>query len=192
MIAMVKGTVFALGSDWLIVENHGIGYKIFFARPESLRLNQQVCIYTYQYVREDDLSLFGFSSMEEQDLFIKLLSVKGLGPKTVMNMLSAATYSQLVMMIEQGDVAALKKMPGIGAKTASQIILDLKGKLVREESDSPASEPAIADAMEALKALGYKQSELSGLGKVMREHPNQSSDEYVRLGLQYLLQRKRG
>ena len=80
----------------------------------------------------------------------------------------------------------------LGAKTAQQIVLDLKGKLVREESDSPASEPAIADAMEALKALGYKQSELSGLGKVMREHPNQSSDEYVRLGLQYLLQRKRG
>lgn len=192
MIAMIKGTVFAVGLDWLIIENHGIGYKVFFSRPESVRLNQEVRLFTYQHVREEEFSLFGFLSMEEQDLFIKLISVKGLGPKTAMNMLAAAPYAQMVQMIELGDVAALKKMPGIGAKTASQIILDLKGKLVSEEkADSPATQ-AMEDALEALKALGYKQSELSGLTKMMREHPDKTSDEYVKLGLQLLLKRKRG
>ena len=192
MIAMIKGTVFAVGLDWIIIENQGIGYKVFFSRPEAVRLNQEVRVFTYQHVREDEFSLFGFLSMEEQDLFVKLISVKGLGPKTAMNMLAAATYQQMVQMIEQGDVAALKKMPGIGAKTASQIILDLKGKLVREETNEGTASQAIEDALEALKALGYKQNELSGLSKIMREHPDKTTDEYVKLGLQHLLQRKRG
>ena len=192
MIAMIKGTVFSAGLDWLIIENQGIGYKVFFSRPETVRLNQEIRVYTYQHVREDEISLFGFSSMEEQDLFIKLISVKGVGPKTAMNILAASGYAQMVQMIETGDVAALKKMPGIGAKTASQIILDLKGKLVSATEDEPKATQAIEDALAALKSLGYKQSELAGLTKVMKEHPEMSTDEYVKLGLQTLLQRKRG
>ena len=192
MIAMIKGTVFSAGLDWIIIENQGIGYKVFFSRPETVRLNQEIRIFTYQHVREDDISLFGFLTMEEQDLFIKLISVKGVGPKTAMNILAASGYAQMVQMIETGDVAALKKMPGIGAKTASQIILDLKGKLVSAAEDEPKSSQAIEDALAALKSLGYKQSELAGLSKLMKEHPEMSTDEYVKLGLQTLLQRKRG
>ena len=110
MIAMIKGTVFAVGLDWIIIENQGIGYKVGpFSRPEAVRLNQEVRVFTYQHVREEEFSLFGFLSMEEQDLFVKLISVKGLGPKTAMNMLAASTYQQMVQMIEQGNVAALKK-----------------------------------------------------------------------------------
>lgn len=192
MIAMIQGTVFAQGSDWMIVENNGIGYKVFFSRPETVTLNQKICVYTYMHVREDDLSLFGFLTMEEQDLFIKLISVKGVGPRTAMNMLAAVNYQQMVQMIELKDIAGLKKMPGIGAKTASQIILDLQGKLVHEDKDEKVENRQISDAMEALKAMGYKSVELTGIAKAMLEHPDKTSAEYVKFGLQLLLKRKRG
>ncbi|MEF9968256.1 MAG: Holliday junction branch migration protein RuvA, partial [Longicatena sp.] len=156
MIAFIRGTVFAYGIDWIILDNHGIGYRLFFGHPEAVKLNQEIQIFTYQHVREDELSLYGFLSLEEQELFLKLISVKGLGPKTAMAMCSKFPYSQIVQSIENGDVAFLKGMPGVGAKTASQIILDLKGKLISADKKEPMSSE-INDAIEGLKSLGYKQ-----------------------------------
>lgn len=192
MIAFIKGIVFSYTLNTVIVENNGVGYEIFFAHPDSIRLNQEVMIYTYHHIREDENSLFGFLSIEEKELFEKLIGVKGIGPKTAMGILGASSLDQLINSIEQGEVNALKKIPGIGAKAASQIILDLKGKLVHVETvDKKESlNRELEDAVEALKALGYKPSELAGVIKALKSEERKTTDEYVRLGLQYLLKQK--
>ena len=109
-----------------------------------------------------------------------------------MGILGASSLDQLINSIEQGEVNALKKIPGIGAKAASQIILDLKGKLVHVETvDKKESlNRELEDAVEALKALGYKPSELAGVIKALKSEERKTTDEYVRLGLQYLLKQK--
>ena len=123
---------------------------------------------------------------------MRLISVKGLGPKTAMNMLMKKSYADLIGIIEHGDVAALKSMPGIGAKTASQIILDLKGKLVESSENQPKYSSAIEDALEALKNLGYKQGEINQCAKVMSEEEGLTTEQYLKIGLQYLMKKKVG
>ena len=193
MIAFVKGTVYSFGIDHVIIETvSGIGYKVYYNHSQPLTLGQNILLFTYQQIREDAHVLFGFVRKEELELFEKLISVKGLGPKTALGILTAASYSQVVNAIEQGEVAFLKKMPGIGAKTASQIILDLKGKLVSTEESKPVVNSKIMDAMEALKALGYKNAEIQAISKQMQEQDLATAEAYVKLGLQLLLKRKGG
>ena len=123
----------------------------------------------------EKIASFIIEHYDEKDLFTKLISVKGLGPKTAMGILRASTYDAIITAIEQQDVAFIKSMPGIGAKTASQIILDLKGKLVQSETVSASkSSKEMEDALEALKALGYKQSECTQVLKHFASFPNKS------------------
>ena len=193
MIAFIKGSVYSFGIDHVIIETvSGIGYKVYYNHSQPLTLGQNVLLFTYQQIREDAHVLFGFMRKEELELFEKLISVKGLGPKTALGILTAASYSQVVNAIEQGEVNFLKKMPGIGAKTASQIILDLKGKLVSTEESKPVINSKIMDAIEALKALGYKNAEIQAISKQMQEQDLDSAEAYVKLGLQLLLKRKGG
>jgi Holliday junction DNA helicase RuvA len=193
MIAFIKGTVYSFGLDHVIIETiSGVGYKVYYNHSQPLTLGQNILLFTYQQIREDAHVLFGFVRKEELELFEKLISVKGLGPKTALGILTAASYSQVVNAIEQGEVAFLKKMPGIGAKTASQIILDLKGKLVSTEESKPVVNSKIMDAMEALKALGYKNAEIQAISKQMQEQDLATAEAYVKLGLQLLLKRKGG
>ncbi|MBR3363680.1 MAG: Holliday junction branch migration protein RuvA [Solobacterium sp.] len=190
MIAFIKGTVSSYGADWIVVDNHGIGYQMAYPHTDRVRLQQEISVHTYMHISENDVSLYGFESMEEKDLFMRLISVKGLGPKTAINMLTKAGYEAIIGAVETGNVAALKKMPGIGAKSASQIVLDLKGKLVAAPAaaNKPAENypPEIRDAMEGLKNLGYKQNEASAAAKVMMESPGLSTAEYLRIGLRFL------
>lgn len=195
MIAFVKGKVASYGADWVVVDCHDIGYQMAYPHPENLHLNDEVFIYTYLHITENDMSLFGFESQDEKALFLKLISVKGLGPKTAMGMLSKCGYQSIVSAIESGDVTLLKKMPGIGAKSASQIVLDLKGKLVSVPTSSPkqvtVSYPAeIREALDGLKNLGYKQGELSAVANMMSENPGLTTEKYLKLGLQFLVKQK--
>lgn len=192
MIAYIIGKVYSYGMDHVILDNNGIGYRINFMHPEVLTLNKEIMIYTYQHVREDELSLFGFISMDEYALFISLIAVKGLGPRTALNILASINSNELVKIIENNDVNALKRLPGIGAKTASQIILDLKGKLIRNDNDDTKIPDSLNDALSALKSLGYKTSEIQSLSKELIKQPDKTSEEYVKLGLQILLLRKGG
>jgi len=192
MIAYIKGQVEIINLDSIVVEAYGVGYEINFAKPEKLTLGQSVQIYIYEHIREDEDTLYGFLNRPEKDLFIKLISVKGLGPKTAMGILRASAYDAIIAAIEQQDVAFIKSMPGIGAKTASQIILDLKGKLVQSETMAVSkSSKEMEDALEALKALGYKQSECTQVLKHFASFPEKTTDEYVKIGLQFLLSFKR-
>jgi len=192
MIAFISGRVHSFALDWVIIDNQGIGYRVFFYHPEALSLNQQVSLYTYHYIREDEQSLYGFLNLDEYDLFVKLISVKGLGCKTAAGILAASNFQRIVNAIEVSDVTYLKTMPGVGAKTASQIILDLKGKLVAEHTKEQISNPALSDALEALKALGYKASEISSIQKDLMLADAKTSEEYIRLGMSILLKRKVG
>ena len=190
MIAFIKGIIYSIAPDWITIDAHGIGYKVYFNHPERVHLNEPVFLYTYHQIREDDQSLYGFLEQKELDLFEKLLSVKGLGCKTANSMLTYATYDRIVLAIEQADVAALKQMPGIGAKTASQIVLDLKGKLVSVANKESATNDKIKDAMEGLKALGYKPAELQGVLKELNAHPGLQTEDYMRQALKLLGTRK--
>ncbi len=191
MIAYILGTVTMISVDSIVVETHGIGYELYFANIDSVKIGQEVQIFTYQHIREDENTLYGFLSKSDKELFLKLHSVKGVGPKTVLGMLRNAKSEQIINAIELQDVAFIKSMPGIGTKTASQVILDLKGKLVNADSGNINKNNEIIDAIEALKALGYKQSECIQVSKYLATIPNKSTDEYVKLALQYLLGAKR-
>ncbi len=191
MIAFIEGRVAAYGADWAVVNNQGIGWKIAYPHTDEISLNQEVRIYTYMHITENDVALYGFRSQEEQDLFIRLIGVKGLGPKTALNMLTRSSMDNIIAAVEQGNVAALKALPGVGAKTASQIVLDLKGKLVQVPVKQgtiaqPAYSNEIMDAVEALKSLGWKPAEANSAARVMNEHPGLTVNEYLRIGMQYL------
>ncbi len=184
MIGFVTGTVHAFGVDYVLIDVHGVGYRINFYHPEELAVGKQMTIYTYQNVREDEISLFGFLSLLEYDLFIKLISVKGLGPRIACNILSKASVEEIIKAIEDGDVNFMKRMPGIGNKTASQIILDLKGKLV--SLDDEKVNENLNDVADALKALGYKQQEIRNVLKKLNNEEG-STDELIRKALSILI-----
>ena len=148
-------------------------------------------MYTHQYIREDEHSLFGFLSQTDYDLFIKLISVKGVGCKTANSIFASSNTDRLIQAIELSDLDYLKKLPGIGAKTASQIILDLKGKLVSEHKEDSKISKTLSDTFDALKSLGYKQTELNPLVKDLEKNPDQSTDALLKLSLQ-ILGKKRG
>ncbi|MCR4632862.1 MAG: Holliday junction branch migration protein RuvA [Erysipelotrichaceae bacterium] len=185
MIGFVTGTVHAFGADFVLIDVHGVGYRINFYHPEALSKGKEMTIYTYQNVREDELSLYGFLSLEEYDLFIKLISVKGLGPKIASNILSRASVDAIITAVETGDIDFIRHMPGIGNKTASQIILDLKGKLVESSNETNNSEE-LNDVSLALKQFGYKPAEIKPvMKKLAKEHG--STDELIKKALSMLM-----
>lgn len=191
MIAFIKGTVYGNYSDSIIIENQGIGYRIYVPNPMKFQIQQETIVYTYQHVREDAITLFGFASLEEHDLFLRLISVKGVGPRTALGMLAIAGANEMIQAIENNDVKYMKSLPGIGAKTASQIVLDLKGKLVEVETKQDKEiKNEIKEAMEALKGLGYKPSELQSIVKELSQSDAASVEEYIRQALGILAKRK--
>ena len=189
MIAFIKGKVVSYTMDSVIIDNHGIGYRIYMPNPSTLVLNDEVVVYTYQHFREDAQLLYGFLSQEDHDLFVRLISVKGIGPKIAANALAASNTKSIIAAIENGDAAMLRQLPGIGPKAASQIVLDLKGKLV-DHSEPQQFDENLMDAMEALKSLGYKNSEINAIIKDLKSEKGLSVDGYVRKALAIMLKKK--
>ncbi|MBR2067300.1 MAG: Holliday junction branch migration protein RuvA [Solobacterium sp.] len=191
MIAFVKGEVVSYTVDTVVLNQNGIGYEIVYPHTNELHLHEEILIHTYMHVTENGITLFGFSSLEEKNFFIRMIGVKGVGPKTVINMLSSQGYDKIVVAIEAGSIDQLKKIPGIGDKSARQIILDVKGKLIpsteKENTKKTQNYPSeVQDAIDALKNLGYKQGDLQNVVNIFIENPGLSVEEYLRLGLQYL------
>ena len=133
MYEYIKGVVTNVESSYIVLENNGIGYLIYTANPYSFNLEEEYKIYIYQVVKEDELSLYGFKEKEEKDLFLKLIEVKGLGPRMAMPMLATGSINGIIDAIERENILYLKKFPKIGDKVARQIILDLKGKLISQK-----------------------------------------------------------
>lgn len=191
MIAFIQGKVHSLSVDTIIIDVHGVGYEINFTKSEALKLNSEVLIHTALIVREDSQTLYGFLSLDEKKMFEQLINVKGIGPKTGMAILRATTIDMLNQAILSEDIAYLKTLPQIGAKSASQIILDLKGKLVKAQS-SEVENVNITDTIEALKQLGYKASELSGLPKYLVSLGEVDDQTLLKASLNWLLSKKKG
>lgn len=181
MIGFLRGKVHHYTSDYVLLDVNNVGYRISFYHPEFLKLDEEVLIYTYEYIREDEETLYGFMSLEEYELFIKLISVKGLGPKTASAILSKYKAKRVIEAIENSDLAFFKSISGLGTKTASQIILDLKGKLVAN-NESKVDNEKLNDAIEALKALGYKQSEIKPIINELSKE-DLSTNEYIKRAL---------
>ncbi|MCA1038977.1 Holliday junction branch migration protein RuvA [Bacillus infantis] len=202
MFEYIKGTVEFIGPEYIVIENNGIGYQIATPNPFSYSNKQggEIRIFTYHYVREDIFALYGFHSREEKMLFTKLLNVSGIGPKGALAILASGEPAQVVQAIEDEDEAFLVKFPGVGKKTARQMILDLKGKLQDAIPDffpnlfnPDAAKPAatgsaalLEEAILALRALGYSEKEVKRI-KPALEKEKLTTDEYIKKGLQLLL-----
>ncbi|NLL75989.1 MAG: Holliday junction branch migration protein RuvA [Clostridiales bacterium] len=176
MIAYLKGEIADIAEDNLILEVNNIGYNIKISSGTAgmlPRIGEEVKIYTYTYVREDAFLLYGFLTKDDLDIFKKLITVNGIGPKGGLAILSVMSAESLRFAIISGDVKEISKAPGIGKKTAERVILDLRDKVsiedtFRDKSDmggilgnnsSIGETSARNEAIEALTALGYSSSE---------------------------------
>ena len=171
MISYINGSLAFKGADHVIIENSGIGFRIM-ASPNTISrlpaVDSKVKLFTYMNVKEDELSLFGFLTQEELNMFNRLITVKGVGPKGATALLSALTPAQIALAIITDDAKTLSSGPGIGKKTAQQIILDLKDKTKTEDAGgatvlgtaAPISTNSVeAEAIEALLTLGFAKAE---------------------------------
>ncbi len=186
MYDYIVGTVTYLKNNAIVLDNNGIGYLVYVSNPYSFELGKEYKVYIYQKVAEDENCLYGFKTLEEKDLFLKLISVKGLGCKMTLPILAYGSTTGIMDAIERENVLFLKKFPKIGDKLAKQIILDLKGKLefigVGISDDQVQTENELK---EVLVGLGYKEKELKPvLAKVNTSLP---IEEQVKDALKLLL-----
>lgn len=189
MIAFVNGVVRIIRSDRVVLDVHGVGYEVYLANALSKKMGDELFLYTYQHVREDAILLFGFLKEEDYEVFMRLINVKGIGPKTAQTMLSVCSGKEMIEAIENDDIKKLKSLPSIGAKTAGQIVLDLKGKFVSlETSDGATSNPVWGQVQDALLSLGYKTNQLTTIKKEL-ENTELGEDEMLRQALILLAKR---
>lgn len=158
MYAYLKGTITEVKPSYITLENQGVGYLLIVPNPYNFHLGEETKIFTHHYVREDIFNLYGFSSLESKSLFVRLISVSGIGPKSALSILAGNQIDEIILAIESGDAKYLTKYPGIGLKSAQQIILDLKGKLVDDPSELLPTQSS--DVEDALIALGYSKIEI--------------------------------
>ena len=196
MYAYIKGSLEEKTNTFIVVENNGIGYKIFMSESAIQKLGEKgekIKIHTYYYVKEDNISLYGFLTNEELKMFELLLTVSGIGAKSAIVILSNITPSSFALAVITDDVAKIKQIPGIGPKTAQRIILELKDKLKTSEAVEVKSEQVqvhdnkenIEEAISALIILGYSKKEIEkSLEKVNLK--NMTTEEIIRIGLKYL------
>ena len=169
MYSFITGNIVSENTNELVIENNGIGYLIFASSTTIIKLQQMpapVKVFTYLYVKEDEMSLYGFYSQEEKDMFMKLISVSGVGAKTAIQILSGASVQTLSVSIASGDTASFSKIKGIGKKTAERIVLELKDKVTTlgALTSSDVIEPVFSTTAEqeaetALISLGFTKSE---------------------------------
>lgn len=194
MIGYVHGTVSHLVVDHCFIDVQGIGYRIFIAQStrQKISIGAVVSLFTYMYVREDALLLYGFYTQDEYDLFLQLTSISGIGPKVAMGILSAIDPKQFRIAISQKNIPILTKLPGIGKKTAERMILELKDKIgLISEDDFIESQVSggmagsvdnIEEALQALLALGYHQNEIMPILKRIGKDGH-SVEELLKLAL---------
>ncbi len=162
MYNYIQGTVKGVDPSGITLDNAGIGYHIVPPNPYAYTPGDTVLVHTYHYVREDLAILYGFHSLEQKALFERLISVKGIGPKSALAVLASAEVDDIIRAIETGDAKYLNRFPGIGPKASQQIVLDLKGK-VTQSGVTLKSSQRIEEVEDALKSLGYKAKEIAVL-----------------------------
>ena len=178
----------------IVIDVHGVGYQVVFANPYRLQdsLKKQIKVLVQQVVREDSITLYGFISSEERELFQRLISVSGIGPKSAMSILANDDTEGFVNAVESGNVTYLTKFPGVGKKTAQQIILDLKGKfeaLPEEATKAVVStnQATLEEAKEALLGLGYSAKEITKIWKSLEAAAPSTTQEALKVAFKLLM-----
>ncbi|CQR46960.1 Holliday junction ATP-dependent DNA helicase RuvA [Paraliobacillus sp. PM-2] len=203
MIAYIYGKLEIINETSIILETNGIGYELVCANPLKFEgeVGQMIRVYTFHYIREDAQLLYGFSDPEEKMLFSRILQVSGIGPKGALAIVGTAGVNDFVVAIETEDEKFLTQFPGVGKKTARQMILDLKGKLATEfdvtapdhqketEMDTLVNMQALEEALEALRSLGYSDRELKQIVPKLKQEKSDKTDHYIRTGLALLTQK---
>lgn len=203
MIAYIRGMVTFIHDNSVIIDVQGVGYEIICANPFAFQslLDKEGFIYTYHYVREDTQVLYGFKRQDEKLLFTKLLQVSGIGPKGALAILGSVNTADFVAAVEREDDKFLTSFPGIGKKTARQVILDLKGKLTNmlsldtqpqdkanmAKENNKEFDKGLTDAQEALKSLGYSEREIKAILPQLQQDDAVSTDEIIRKALGLLV-----
>lgn len=199
MIAYLKGKVLAVTADSVIVENNGIGYEVFCSGKavSEAQTSGEIALYTYLQVKEDGLTLFGFSSPAEKQIFLDLISVSGVGPKLGIGILSGMPADDVARAIASADVKRLSSIKGLGKKTAEKIVLELHGKIsaseliaadeptekVKKDGGMPTFSPSEEDAVAALMNLGFSRAESQNGVKAAKERGAQGVEEIIRIAL---------
>lgn len=194
MISYLKGIVEIKKQEYIVIDVGGIGYKVFMPENEieETQIEKEIKVHTYLRVREDDVSIYGFLGMEELAMFELLISVGGIGAKSAVSILSNIAPSKFALAVISDDVGTLKKLPGIGAKTAQRIILELKDKIKTEEAVAESKEEkplkideCVNDAIEALQVLGYSRKDIEKeLSKI--DIKGLSTEDVIKIGLKNL------
>lgn len=193
MIAFIKGRIEELGEDYVIIDNNGIGYYVSMPLTEIDKLKNSkdnIKIYTYQHVREDNIGLFGFLDNERLNMFKMLINVSGVGPKAALSIISSIEPGSMILAIITGDEKTLCRAQGVGKKLAQRIILELKDKFknydfIEQRADTPASPGDQFEAIAALMALGYTRQEAAS--SISNIDKSLGVEEVVKLALKSLM-----
>lgn len=183
MYSYLNGKIEYQNSDSIVIDVNGIGYKVFVPNPFSYELNNTYRVFVYNHIREDEYSLYGFKTLEEKELFMKLINVKGMGPKVASGIFATGSIKGVVDAINKENTLYLTKFPKIGEKLAKQIILDLKGKLNIEVEDTEDNN--VEELISVLENLGYKSAEIKKI--VSQVDASKSLEEQVKESLKLLL-----
>ncbi len=197
MIGFLRGQVAALKTDYCLLDVNGVGYRVFVAGStrNKLRLKEEAQLFTYMNVYQDGITLYGFASEEEYDIFQLLIGVSGIGPKVALGILSAITVESLCKAIQNKQATVLTKLPGIGKKSAERLILELKDKVAFAAADDveeiltldlegPTGDDMMSEAQAALMALGYSQAEIAPVLK--KATKCKTTEEVIKLALKQL------
>lgn len=196
MFSYIKGSLEEKANNYVVIDVVGVGYKIFMSETAIQNIgeiNEKIKVHTYYYVREDNISLYGFVSNEELKMFELLLSVSGIGAKSAIVMLSNITPSSFALAVITNDISKLTKIPGVGVKSAQRIVLELKDKLKTEQGVAKTSDINIPiqkssvsnETVDALQILGYNKKEIDkALEKI--DINNISTEDAIRMALKYL------
>ncbi len=202
MIGSIKGKIAELANEYCLIETPGgVGYRVFMpsANLAALSVGSEARVYTYTSVREDAILLFGFLQKQYYDLFVLLIGISGVGPKVALGILSAVKPDDFYMAVENRDMKALTKLPGIGKKTAERLLLELKDKIsggsdaidaVFYPQSGNAAENAVGEAIEALQALGYSNSEIIPALKSVPGYEAMPCEEVIKQVLKVFAGRK--
>lgn len=189
MIAFLKGTVKSISANSVcVLTASGVGYEVAMLLPElhSITPNQEINLWTHLIVREDAHSLCGFLLYQDKQLFQTLIKVSGIGTKMAMAMLSAMNNNELMQCIEQGDIAQLTTIPGVGKKMAERLIFELQGKLVLASNQTTIKDSS-NDALLALLSLGYKDKEAQNAIKIAKtQNPATTTEQLLKMSLRHL------
>lgn len=201
MYEYIKGMVMRITPSYVVIDHHGLGYKILMANPYQLSglENSEQTLYLHQVIREDQHTLYGFKTYEERELFERLIQVSGIGPKSALAIMATEDHQGLIQAIQEENITYLTKFPGVGKKTAKQMVIDLQGKLdeitlfVEELWDlSPKQSvtPSIeSEATEALIALGYRASDVKKINKALQNEEIHSVKDYISQGLKMMMKK---